>query len=403
MKTGRIADLMAFLKPGMTVFVQGAIAEPQDFTAALAADPARARGVSLWACLIPGINTFDYGAFADGPSFTTFMASSALESGIASGRTSLIPVPYSEIPAHLAAQSFDLAILHVTPPDAAGLCSFGFSSDSAPLVWRKAHRRIAFINPSKPRPRRAETIPASAIDLAIETDTPLLSPPRQRRDPNPAIARIAQHASALVPDGALIQSGIGEAPGAVIAALASRRDLRIRSGIVTDDYRVLHEAGALDTDRDQHATGVAWGSPDFYRWLAETDLCDFIPIPQTHNAEALARLPAFTSINSALEADFDGNLNVEWLGSRRISSVGGARDFMRAAQSSPGGRSIVAMPATAGKGQPRIVARLPPERITLPSDLADTIVTEHGAAEIKQLTGPARQEALRAIAAPGGV
>jgi acyl-CoA hydrolase len=72
---------------------------------------------------------------------------------------------------------------------------------------------------------------------------------------------------------------------------------------------------------------------------------------------------------------------------------------MRAAKSSSGGRSIVAMTATAGGGKfSRIVARVP--LVTALRTDVDIVVTEFGIAELGPLDLAARAEALIAIAAP---
>jgi acyl-CoA hydrolase len=111
----------------------------------------------------------------------------------------------------------------------------------------------------------------------------------------------------------------------------------------------------------------------------------------------IAAISGFVSIGSALEVDLEGNLNLEWRAGRRISSVGGAPDFMRGAKSAQGGMSIIALPATGG-GASRIVPRISAPSVA--GDLTDVVVTEHGVARLKGLTGRARAEALIAIAAP---
>ena len=248
-------DALDWLRPGQRVYLQGGPAECQIFIDLLKANPARAHGVELWSCLVPGINTFDYGSLPGGPNLVAFMASPALAPSIASGRTRLTAMPYSDIGATLQATEFDLAILHAAPPGAKGLCSFGIGCEAPGIVWPRAKQRIAFLNRAMPAIPDSETIPVDQLDLAIDIDEPLLSPPAERPRAD-TLAAIARHAAALIPDGAVIQSGIGEAPGAIIAALASHRRLRVHTGIVTPDYRRLAEAGALDMDT-QHITGIA--------------------------------------------------------------------------------------------------------------------------------------------------
>ncbi|MBI1360196.1 MAG: acetyl-CoA hydrolase [Alphaproteobacteria bacterium] len=396
MKTGRPEDVLDWLKPGARIFVQGATGEPAAFIETLRAAPDRLVGVDLWSCLVPGINTFDYGALHPEMRFTSFMASPALAASIASGTTTIRNLPYSQIGPLLDSLTFDAAILQVAPPQG-DACSFGVCCDTGPIVWPRARRRIAYINSRMPRIANAETLPLDAIDLAIETDEPLIAAAAAKS--NETLAAIARIAAPLVPDGAAIQSGIGQAPGAVIAALDKHRGLSIHSGLVTPEYRRLAEAGALD-EGAAHLSGIAYGDKDFYAWLGETGLIAFRSILETHSPAGLAATPGFTSINSALEVDLSGALNIEWLSDRRISSLGGAPDYIRGAVASRGGRSIIALPATTRTGASRILPRLAPGAQSIAGEETDVIVTEHGAAELRGLGPEARARALIAIAAP---
>ncbi|MDZ4760955.1 MAG: acetyl-CoA hydrolase/transferase C-terminal domain-containing protein [Alphaproteobacteria bacterium] len=398
MRRGRAADALDMLKPGMSVFVQGATGEPQGFIEALKADPDRASGVHVWSCLVPGINSFDYGSLPADIRVTTFMASPAIAPSIRSGRSRLLALPYSRIGEVLARTDFDLAIVQVAPPDTRGLCSFGVSCDTGAIVWPNARKCVAWINTRHSPPPRADTVDASEIDLAIEVDAPLLSP-TQRPGWSAELRAIGRIAADLVPDGAAIQSGIGEAPAAVVAALCSHRRLRIRSGLITPEYRDLAEAGAL-AEPSEHLTGLAWGDAAFYDWLGQSDLAAFRSIPWTHGAGELAGTPGFTSINSALEIDLHGQANLEWRAGRRISSVGGAPDFVRGAAASHSGRSIIALPSTTRDGSSRIVARLNGPTVSIAGADTDVIVTEHGAAAIGDMAADERAEALIALAAP---
>lgn len=215
MRTGSTEDLLRSLKPGQRIFFQGGPGECATFHNALKDDPGRARGLDLWSCLIPGINTFDYGSLPNGHTLTTFMASLALEPSIASGRTTIKAMPYSEIGKTLSRMEFDVAIFHVSHPDAQGQCSFGLSCDMPPLVWPNARRRVTFVNKQMTFLPGAESIPIEAIDLAIPIDEPLRVAPPPRH--NAVVEKIAELAAALVPDGATIQSGIGDTPAAIAA------------------------------------------------------------------------------------------------------------------------------------------------------------------------------------------
>jgi acyl-CoA hydrolase len=388
--------LLDELKPGRTVFVQGAIGESPSLIRALQAEPERARGVHFTACLIPGINRFDYGSMHPEARLTTFMASDAWRSSIADGRTRIVPYCYSQTAAAISNSVFDLAVFQVTPPDAQGLCSFGISGDFPPLAWRNAKRRIGIVNSAMPRPHRGETIPFERLDLAIEDDTALTE--ASSAPPSAALETISAKIAALVPDGAAIQTGIGAAPAAILSALKNHKNLRIRSGMVTEGYLMLAEAGALAAN-DAHHAGFAYGSAAFYTWLGENDLCAFASVTRTHGAVPLAETPGFVAINSALEIDLFGQANLEWRGTRQISGVGGAPDFARGAMAAKDGMSIIALPSTAAD-KSRIVPRLNGPTVSLARNETDVIVTEHGVARLRDKTMDERADALIAIAAP---
>jgi acyl-CoA hydrolase len=394
-KTGTIQDFLGSLRPGQRVFFQGGTGECLQLYNALRDDPGVASGIEFWSCLIPGINGHDYGSLPGNVRLVTFMASPALEPSIAIGQTELRPMAYSEIGETLAAMEFDAVLLHAAPPDDRGQCSFGIACDTPALVWPRAKYRAVFLNRAMPSLSNADSIPSEKIDLAIEINEPLSAPPEPKPGKSAALDSIAQTAAALVPNDCIIQCGIGDTPAAIASALRFHRGLSVHSGIITPEYQQLAEAGAIDLFAD-NVTGIAWGGPDFHAWL-KTSGFRFLSIPHTHAHGALAMLPRFVSIGSAIEVDLAGNLNLEWRMSRRISSVGGAIDYMRAAAVSEGGLSIIALQAASG-GASRIVPSI--ANPTIPAEFADAIVTEHGVARLKGLSPRQRAEALIAIAAP---
>ena len=144
---------------------------------------------------------------------------------------------------------------------------------------------------------------------------------------------------------------------------------------------------------------MAIGSRALIDWLADTPEVVFKSANYTHDVGVIRQLPGFVSVNSAVEVDLMGQVNAEYAGGRQISGTGGSVDFMRAAKLSAGGRSIIAMTATARRGTAsRIVPRV--EVVTALRTDVDIVVTEYGIAELRNLPLAARAEALIAIAAP---
>jgi len=393
-----LKTLLAEFRPGASIFVPGATGEPLALRELLSAHPDRAAGVRFIGCLLPGMNDFDYAALHPTASLTTFLFPPAMRASFEAGRVRVMPLAYSQTAEYLAETApIDTAILQLAPPDAEGMCSLGVCADFPPLVWRRAGRRIGLINPSLPQPPRAAQIPFSALDLAVEIDAPVIE--AADAPLSSELAAIVARVAALIPNGAALQTGIGGAPAAIYEHLIHHRDLTIRSGMITPGFQALAQSGALAPGG--HITGVALGTSDFYRFLSENDVIAFADARTTHGPASLAAIDRFVSVNSALEIDLFGQVNLEWRSGRMVSGVGGAPDFIRAASRSPGGLSIIALPASAGGGKiSRIVPRLTSPTSSIGRGDIDTVVTEFGVARLKHLSLDERAEALMAIADP---
>lgn len=399
MTTDTLDALWREFQPGRTIYIPGATGESLALAGALRDDPGRAAGVHFLGCLVPGMNeTLDYAGLAPDSRMTTFLLPGCMRESFRAGQVNLVPRTYWGAARHFMATPCDVAIAHVTPPDADGLCSLGIASDFAPLVWPQAAVKVLIVNPSMPRLPRALTLRLADADVVVTMDGPLVeaAPAAANAEGDSIAAKVA----ALVPDGAHIQTGIGGAPGAIWKYLLDHRDLVLRSGMVNDWLLDLREAGALAAGGD-HVAGVAYGTRALYDALARTDLVRFATTIETHGLPALVDLPRLTSVNGALEVDLFGQVNVEWQGSALSSGVGGGPDFMRAAAFSPGGRSIIALPATAKRGAlSRIVVRLDKPSVGIARSDIDTVVTEHGVADLRDKGLDQRAEAMIAIAAP---
>jgi acyl-CoA hydrolase len=352
---------------------------------------------------IPGVNRWDPTAAAPGVRAEAFFATPELRTAESRGQLALLPLHYSEIVRRYATPgAFDLALLQVAPPDAQGRCSLSVTADFAPAVLQglgDAGTVLAHVNPRLPRVR-GPWVPVERIHAWVTADEPLLTV--SDAPASGTLQQVAAQVAALVPDGAVLQFGLGRLQAAVLAALKARRGLRVHSGMVSDGLLGLLEAGSL-APRSEAAppvcTATALGSDTLYAALADPALARFEPVGYTHAQATLAALPGLVSINSALEVDLLGNVNAEWLDGRPVSGVGGLVDFVRGARASEGGRSIVALTAAAGPVS-RIVPRLTGGTTAIARADVDTVVTEHGVAALRGLDAHARAQALIAIAAP---
>ncbi|MDE2362221.1 MAG: hypothetical protein KGM42_06040 [Hyphomicrobiales bacterium] len=396
------AAALSMLAPDMRVFVHAGPSECTTFIDAIRSDPERARGVDFWGVFIPGVNTTDYCALAPDARVTSTFVTPALSRSFAAGRVKFLPKAYSGFARVLAATPLDLAILRLSPPEPDGRMSFGINQDYAPIAARTAKKILAFVDHAMPRVTGEPGLREEDCDALVEIDEKLMPCPAAA--PGGTLAKVGATAATLIRDGDTIQIGIGKVQSAVLANLFDRRDLGLHSGMIDDAIAALAEKGVLNNskksaDRGLSVTGMAIGTQAAWDYSTHANL-RYRSADYTHAAAAIAAQDNFVAINSAIEVDLFGQCNAETLGGRQISGAGGFHDFQRGAWGSKGGRSIVALPATAG-GASRIVARLgAPAIVTGPRNDADYIITEYGIAALRDLDLDARAEAMMMIAAP---
>ncbi len=390
----RLPDL---LRPGMTVFVQGASGEPTPLLQALAAAPEASARVHYVGCLIPGLNVIDPASFHPEARLTSFFLFGDIARSHAAGRVRFLPLHYSGIWRYLSALPVDLALIQVTPPDERGQCSLGVSVHFVPAVLERARVIVAEVNAAMPRPRSSYELPYERLDYVALTERPVLALPAGSLSDD--VRRIGANVASLIEDGDVIQIGIGKVPAAVLAALHDRRNLGLHSGLVADQVADLHAAGVM---RNMVCT-AAIGTGKVYDFAASCPDLAFAPVSHTHDPAVMAAIPHFVAINSVLSVDLTGQANAEMLDGRQVSGTGGLLDFVRGARLSPGGRSILALPSTAAGGKvSRIVAKLGERDIvSCPRADADIVVTEHGVAHLREKSLEERAEALIGVAAPG--
>ena len=394
----------ALLRPGMKVAVLGGCNEPRGIAAALHAQPEATAGVDFTVTRIPGISSPTLAPWADS-TVRSFFLTPEMRAGFEAGSVRFVPMQYRHIWDDLVAAPFDLAIAQFTPPDESGECSLGIGAGFLPaLLERREVPVVAEWNCALPRLPGAPTINADRFDYVVETE---VEPPTLAGRGGPVAERIGALVAERVRDGDCIETGVGAIPGAVLAALHGHRDLGFHSGLLSDGVMDLVEAGAVTgacktIDRGRLVAAMVLGSPALYDWASHCDLIDLRTVDYTHDVRVIAKLDNFVALNSAVEVDLFGQVNSEIVRGRQISGTGGAVDFMRGARMSAGGRSIVALEATAGGGRfSRIVPALATAHAAtaLRTD-ADMFVTEYGVAEVRGLDIVERVRRLIAIAAP---
>lgn len=402
-----LADAVDHLAPGMKVLMPPGCGEP----AALVAEICRQADRLPDLTLIGGLHLGDY-PFARPEAaplrFATWHMSPRLEDARRRGRVVFVPLRYFDLVGAFAPGgpwAPDCVLVHCAPPDRRGYLSLGVAVGVALPAARRAPLVIAQVNPRMPRTRGNSCLHRSQIDAWVEVDAPLHEyPPPAITDVERAIGRAV---AGLVPDGATVQVGVGAIPQAVLGSLGDHRDLALHSllvdaavslverGVVTGAAKRLHR-GRLDV-------AEVMGTPRLFDFVHDNPLVNMESSAWVHDPEVVARLDRFVAVNSGLEVDLTGQITAESLGPRQVAGVGGQFDFVLGASRSRGGASIVALPSTGRDGAvSRIVPRLAHgAAVTTPRFLADWLVTEHGAVELRGRDERKRAAALIAVAHPG--
>lgn len=401
-----LADAVARLRPGMKVLLPPACGEPAALVGEICRQAPRLRDLTL----LGGIHLGDYPWARPEHAalrYATWHMSPRLEEARRSGRVQFVPIRYYDLTREFVAGGVwapDCVLVHCAPPDARGYLSLGVSVGVALPAARRAPLVIAQVNAAMPRTLGNAFLHRSQVDAWVEVDEPLMPyPPTPVGEIERAIGR---HVAGLVPDGATVQVGVGAIPQAVLEALVDHRELALHS-LLVDSSVTLVERGAVTNalkrvHRGRMDIAEAMGTRRLFDFVHENPLVNMESSAFVHDPETVARLDRFVAINSALEVDLTGQVTAESLGPRQVAGIGGQFDFVLGAGRSRGGVTVIALPSTGRDGAlSRIVARLSAgAAVTSPRFLAEWVVTEHGAAELRGKGERGRAEALLAVAHP---
>ena len=379
-----LPDLARFIRPGDGIVAGQACAEPQLLMEALVAQRAAFSGARLFL----GVNY----AGIIGPEHADHLRLSAYcgaghNRALAdAGVLDIHPHPYSRLAALIRERKIpcDVALVQVSPPNARGECSMGLAVDYLLPAIESARVVIAEVNDQVPWTHSERLFRKGDFALIAESSRPPASPPAARAGETEAA--IARYAANFIPDAATLEFGLGVLPDAVCTALRGKQSLRVHSGAIGDGVAELMKSGAV-TGAD---CAMLIGTRMLFDFARDNPALRLRSTEYTHDPRVLATLPRFVAINSALEVDLTGQVNAEVAKGSYLGAVGGALDFIRAATFSPGGVSLLVLPAA------RIVKSLSGP-VSTPRSEAGVIVTERGTADLRGCTLRERERRLSAI------
>jgi len=400
-------EALALVKSGDTIFLHGGCATPTPLVEALAR-----RAPELTDVRVVSLHT-EGPAPHLAPSVAGHLRHVALFTGpharapVNEGRADYVPVFLSDIGLLFERRDIplDVALIQVAPCDRHGFCSLGVSVDVARAAVRAAKTVIALVNHQMPRTLGDGAIHCNEIDVAVECDLPMHVVPPPEIDE--VTRKIGAFVADLVPDGATLQMGIGAIPAAVAQFLSNKKDLGIHTEMFTDVVVDLVEQGVVtgarkEVNRGKIATAFVMGTDRLYQFVHDNPLVEMREARYTNDTALIRRFRRMTAINSAIEIDLTGQVCADSIGSRIYSGVGGQMDFVRGAALAEEGRAIIALPSTAAGGtRTRIVPTLSPGAgVVTTRAHVQTVVTEHGVAELHGRSLRERAHALIQLAEP---
>jgi acyl-CoA hydrolase len=377
-------DLARWIRPGDGVVFGQACAEPQTLVEALVAQRAAYPGATLFL----GVNWSGTvkPEHADHLRLTAYCGSGHNRALADAGVLDIHPHPYSQLGALIRARRIraDAVLVQVSPPNAKGEYSLGLAAEYLVPALENCRVVIGEVNDQVPWTYSEKLLRKENFSLLVQSSRPPVAVPYG--PPGDLEKAIARNATSFVPEGATLELGLGALPDAVLGVLRDRRHLAIHSGSLGDGAVELMQRGIV-TAAD---CGVLMGTRRLFEHARENPAVRLRSTEFTHNARVLAGIERFVAINSAVEVDLTGQVNAEVAKGSYLGAVGGALDFIRAANQSTGGVSLMLLPAA------RIVERLQGP-VATPRSEAGIIVTERGAADLRGCTLREREARLSAI------
>lgn len=400
------AEALGRVKSGDRVVIGHACGEPPTLVEALVARAHELRNVEVVHMVPMGPTKYAQPGMEASFRHNTFFVGTAVRKAAEEKRADFTPCFFSEVPRLFKSNILpvDVALIQVTPPDANGYCSLGVSADYTLPAAECAKTVIAQVNNQMPWTGGAR-IAIDQINCIVEKDEPVieLQPPKIGE----VERKIGENVATLIPNGATLQLGIGAIPDAVLRFLHDKKDLGIHSEMFSDGVVLLAEAGVITNrektiNRGKFIATMLMGTRKLYDFVDHNPNVEVLPVDYVNDPYIIGQHDNMISINSAIQVDLMGQVNAEMICNRQFSGIGGQVDFVRGTSRSAGGKSIIALPATAASGK---ISRISCEldrgaAVSTSRNDVQYVVTEYGVANLRGKSLRARAQSLIGIAHP---
>ncbi|HEY9164576.1 MAG TPA: acetyl-CoA hydrolase/transferase C-terminal domain-containing protein [Candidatus Kryptonia bacterium] len=412
-KVATAAEALSLVKSGDKIYVHPGCAAPEVLIDAMVT-----RANELENCEVLHILSLGRAMYAR-PEMVAHFRHTALFIGkntrdaVNSGRADFVPVFLSEIPRlfYSGQIKIDVALIHVSPPDEHGFCSFGVGVDTTKAATEVARTVIAQVNRNMPRTLGDSFIHVSKLHKIVEADAQIMELPQVEPDASveegKVFEKIGANIAELIEDESTLQLGIGKIPDAVLMSLGGKKDLGVHSEMFSDGVIKLVESGVITNEKKTLHPGkmvasFVLGCRKLFDFIDNNPIIEFHPSNYVNDPFVISQNRKMVAINSAIQIDLTGQVCADSIGYNFYSGFGGQVDFLRGAARSEGGKPIVALPSTAKGGTVSRIAVHLAEGAGVTTSRGDVhlVATEFGVADLHGKKISERVKSLIGIAHP---
>jgi acyl-CoA hydrolase len=381
--------LREHLRPAMTVALGDGVGAPRctsDGTSVCAALNMAAREIGDLRLVLGWLPSppdgIDADAFAE---VVALMPGWGVREILAAPVARFVPTRLSAVPALLRNVARpDVLITRVV--DRGGRFHFGSEVSWQREIVNAGAAVLAIVDHNAPCADAGPALDPGAVRvIGYSTDGPASVP---TAGPDAVHESLADAVLRFVPEGTRLQYGPGRLGTALLTR--ARQPLSIDTGLLTDAVVDLDARGLLI---GMPSATYLFGTEELYVWANDKPILR--GIDYTHDLTRLSRGAPFVAVNTAIEIDPVGQVNVEGVGEKVVGGIGGHPDYCAAASMSREGLSIIAVPSTMNGHSP-LVDRLS-RPVSTPAHDIDLIVTESGHADLRGADWTERKRLIGAL------
>ena len=300
----------------------------------------------------------------------------------------------------------DHVMITVSPPNSQGFVSVGGNVWDSVTASRRAHHVIAAVNPGVVETYGETWLHVSEVDQFVPDDRPLFAAPLEY---DAVDEGLAAHVGTLIQDGDTVQIGTGSHTSGMVSygLFSDREELSyfgeltvpglvplVERGVFTGRTSTLHPGKFVAT--------LVGNTAEERAAIHQNPAFELYSIEYLLDPRVISRNEGIVAINGALTMDLSGQAGAYTIGPRIYAGMGGHLAFAMGAYLAPRGRYVCVLPSTAVGGAVSTITPQFPEGqvVSVPREIADTVVTEYGVARLLGKSVRQRADELISVAHP---